>query len=109
MCSRQRHGTLGPCKVNAVMTLETWLSLNRTESLQDWLQLHSRVTIFVSMDFNYGYVASVIAALTLTLGVKGPITIHHDNNVDTDNYHLVAIASHWSTHHKAKVTEALSH
>ena len=58
-------------KVNAAMTLETYLSLTSMESLQNGLQPYSGETPFASIDFNESYVASVIAALILTLGVNG--------------------------------------
>ena len=42
------------------------------ESLQNRLQPHSGAILFVSIDFNERYIPSVIAELTLTLGVNGP-------------------------------------
>ena len=52
--------------ISTAIMLVTKLSLKSMESLQNGLQLHSGITLFVSIDFNENYVASVIAALTLS-------------------------------------------
>ena len=43
------------------------------ELLQNGLQPNSGVTLFVSIEFNESYIASIIAALTLMLGVNGSL------------------------------------
>ena len=50
------------------MTLVIMSSLKIMESLENGLQPHSGVTVV----FNENSVASVVAALMLTLGVNGP-------------------------------------
>ena len=68
--TKRQHQT----RVNAAMTLATWFSLKKMDSLQNGLQPHSRETLFVSIDFNKSHVASLIAAFTLTLSVYGPLS-----------------------------------
>ena len=62
-------------RVNATMTLVTYLSLKRTESLYYGLRPPSGATLFVSIDVNENYIASVIVPLILTLGVNGPLSV----------------------------------
>ena len=45
--------------VNAAVTLVTWISLKRIKSHHNGLQPHSEATLFVSIDFNESYIASV--------------------------------------------------
>ena len=54
--------------VNAAMTLVILLSLKTVGSVENGLQTHFGATIV----FNENRIASVIAALTLTLDINGP-------------------------------------
>ena len=62
---RQHQG-----RVDAAMTLVLQLSLKTMESLRNEMQSYSRATLFVCIDFNDSYDASIIAALTLMPGVN---------------------------------------
>ena len=45
------------------------------ETLKNVLQPHSSATLFVSIVFNASCITGVVAALTLTIGEKGPLQI----------------------------------
>ena len=60
-------------RVNAAMVLMIHLSSNSMEPLQNGLQLYSGET--VSIAFNEANIASIVAALTLTLGVNGALLV----------------------------------
>ena len=67
------------CSINAMMTIAILLSLKIMESLQNGIATHFGVTPLYSMEKS---VAKVIAALTLTPNVNGPLnpTPLHGNN-----------------------------